>query len=98
MMSEVRPPPAPDLPQLPRPPSLHAVLTTPVDRTGACRFLPCSRCLPPLTPGLVSSSSLLDFAPGLPPIQARILLPILLLHFLCLSLRPVLLLILPLLL
>ena len=36
----VRPPPYPDLPQLPRPPSLHAVLTAPVDRTGACRFLP----------------------------------------------------------
>jgi len=32
---EARPLPAPGLPQLPRPPSLHAVLTTPVDRTGA---------------------------------------------------------------
>src|SRR5713226_656099 len=30
--SESRPPPIPSLPQLPRPPSLHAVLTTPVDR------------------------------------------------------------------
>jgi hypothetical protein len=24
----------------------HAVLTTPADRTGACRFLPCPRGLP----------------------------------------------------
>jgi len=38
MTLEVRPPPAPDLPQLPRPPFLHAVLTTPADQTGACRF------------------------------------------------------------
>src|SRR5947209_19973960 len=30
--SELRAPPATDLPQLPRPPSRHAVLTTPVDR------------------------------------------------------------------
>src|SRR5229473_5002795 len=37
-MWEVRPPPAPDLPQLPRPPFLHAVLSTPADRTGACRL------------------------------------------------------------
>src|SRR5713101_2939431 len=37
-MLEVRPPPAPDLPQLPRPPFLHAVLSTPADRTGACRL------------------------------------------------------------
>src|SRR5258708_25915930 len=51
MMLEVQPAPFPDLPQLPRPPSLHAVLTTPVDRTGACRFLPCSRGLPRLTGG-----------------------------------------------
>src|SRR5580692_868784 len=29
---EPRPPPVPSLPQLPRSPSLHAVLTTPVDR------------------------------------------------------------------
>src|SRR5580700_7567708 len=40
------PPPAPGLPQLPRSPSLHAVLTTSADRTGACRFLPCPRGLP----------------------------------------------------
>src|ERR1017187_8041101 len=33
----------PDLPQLLRSLSLHAVPSTPVDRTGACRFLPCSR-------------------------------------------------------
>src|SRR5438045_6418566 len=39
MMLKVRPSPNPDLPQLPRSPFLHAVLTTPVDRTGACRFL-----------------------------------------------------------
>src|SRR3984893_4695991 len=37
-MLEVRPPPAPDIPHLPRPPFLHAVLITPVDQTGACRF------------------------------------------------------------
>src|SRR2546422_11358780 len=58
MMLEVRPPPAPDLPQLPRPPSLHAVLTTPVDRTGACRFLPHSCGLPRLTGGSASTTSL----------------------------------------
>src|SRR5258708_5633115 len=58
MMSEGRPPPYPDLPQLPRSPSLHAVLTTPVDRTGACRFLPCSRGLPRLTGGPASTTSL----------------------------------------
>src|SRR5580704_7788669 len=58
MMSEVRPPPYPDLPQLPRSPSLHAMLTTPVDRTGACRFLPCSRGLPRLTGGSASTTSL----------------------------------------
>src|SRR5438045_1318104 len=39
MMLKVLPSPDPDLPQLPRSPFLHAVLTTPVDRTGACRFL-----------------------------------------------------------
>src|ERR1043166_6000152 len=58
MTLEARPPPFPDLPQLPRPPSLHAVLTTPVDRTGACRFLPCSRGLPRLTGGSASTTSL----------------------------------------
>src|SRR5260370_272000 len=58
MMSEVRPPPVPDLPQLPRSPSLHAVLTTPADRTGACRFLPHSRGLPRLTGGSASTTSL----------------------------------------
>src|SRR6266699_4454026 len=58
MMSEVRPPPVPDLPQLPRPPSLHAVLSTPVDRTDAWRFLPCSRGLPRLTGGSASTTSL----------------------------------------
>ena len=46
------------LPQLPRSPSLHAVLTTPVDRTGACRFLPCPRGLPRLTGGSASTTSL----------------------------------------
>jgi hypothetical protein len=55
---EAQPPPFPDLPQLPRPPSLHAVLNTPVDRTGACRFLPCSRGLPRLTGGSASTTSL----------------------------------------
>src|SRR2546427_10651250 len=58
MMSEVRPPPVPDLPQLPRSPSLHAVLSTPADRTGACRFLPCPRGLPRLTGGSASTTSL----------------------------------------
>src|SRR5271155_3183898 len=58
MMSEVRPPSVPDLPQLPRSPSLHAVLTTPADRTGACRFLPCPRGLPRLTGGSASTTSL----------------------------------------
>jgi len=57
-MSGVRPPPAPDLPQLPRSPSLHAVLATPVDRTGACRLLPCPRGLPRLTGGSASTTSL----------------------------------------
>src|ERR1017187_6321573 len=58
MMLEVRPPPAPDLPQLPSSSSLHAVPSTPVDRTGACRFLPHSRGLPRLTGGSASTTSL----------------------------------------
>src|SRR2546421_12514386 len=58
MMLEVRAPPAPGLPQLPTSPFLHAVLTTPVDRTGACRFLPCPRGLPRLTGGSASTTSL----------------------------------------
>src|SRR6266478_6271313 len=58
MMLEVLTPPAPDLPQLPRPPFLHAVLNTPADRTGACRFLPCPRGLPRLTGGSASTTSL----------------------------------------
>src|SRR5258708_37569098 len=58
MMSEVRPPPVPDLPQLPTSPFLHAVLNTPADRTGACRFLPCPRGLPRLTGGSASTTSL----------------------------------------
>src|ERR1019366_3397188 len=42
-MLEVRPPPVPGLPQLPRPPSLHAALNTPVDRIRcSCWFLSCS--------------------------------------------------------
>src|ERR1700692_2075693 len=57
-MSEVRPPPVPDLPQLPRSPSLHAVLNTPADRTGACRFLPPPHGLPRLTGGSASTTSL----------------------------------------
>src|ERR1700694_664385 len=57
-MLEVRPPPAPGLPQLPRSPSLHAMLNTPADRTGACRFLPCLRGLPRLTGGAASTTSL----------------------------------------
>src|SRR5882724_4536055 len=58
MMSELLPPPFPDLPQLPRSPSLHALLTTPVDRTGACRFLPYPHGLPRLTGGSASTTSL----------------------------------------
>src|ERR1035438_10796155 len=38
MVLKVRPSPYPDLPQLPRPPFLHAVLSTPANRTGACRY------------------------------------------------------------
>src|ERR1700684_3914233 len=57
-MLEVRPPPGPDLHQFPRPPFLHAVLITPVDRTGACRFLPCPHGLPRLTGGSASTTSL----------------------------------------
>ena len=57
-MLEVRPPPAPGLPKLPRPLFLHAVLSTPVDRTGACRFLPYSCSLPRLTGGSASTTSL----------------------------------------
>ena len=55
-MLKVRPPPSPDPPQLPRSPFLHAVPSTPVDRTGACRFLPCPRGLPRLTGGSASTS------------------------------------------
>src|ERR1700686_2533116 len=58
MTLEAQPPPSPDLPQLPRPLSLHAVLNTPADRTGACRFLPCPRGLPRLTGGSASTTSL----------------------------------------
>src|SRR5216684_4286122 len=58
MMLEVRPPPALGLPNLRRPLFLHAVLSTPVDRTGACRFLPDSCSLPRLTGGSASTSSL----------------------------------------
>src|ERR1022692_170795 len=49
---------SPDLPQLLRSPSLHAVPSTPADRTGACRFLPCPRGLPRLTGGSASTTSL----------------------------------------
>src|ERR1700736_4284470 len=58
MMLKVRPSPHPDIPQLPRSPFLHAVLITPADRTGACRFLPCPRGLPRLTGGSASTTSL----------------------------------------
>src|SRR3979490_1169154 len=72
MTLEAQPPPFPDLPQLPRPLSLHAVLITPVDRTGACRFLPCSRGLPRLTGGSASTTSLSRPAqPSLPLRPAR---------------------------
>src|SRR5204863_2582997 len=52
------PPPASGLPKLRRPLFLHAVLSTPVDRTGACRFLPHSCGLPRLTGGSASTTSL----------------------------------------
>jgi hypothetical protein len=51
-------PPATDLPQLPRSSSWHAAPSTPVDRTGACRFLPRSHGLPRLTGGSASTTSL----------------------------------------
>src|ERR1700689_4873195 len=57
-MLEARPPPAPGLPQLPRSPFSPAVLITPADRTGACRFLPCPRGLPRSTGGSASTTSL----------------------------------------
>src|SRR6266852_5491893 len=58
MMLKVRPSPHPDIPQLPRSPFWHAALTTPADRTSACRFLPCPCCLPRLTGGSASTTSL----------------------------------------
>src|SRR5437899_9278564 len=58
MLLEVPPPPAPGLPNLRRSLFLHAVLNTPVDQTGACRFLPCPRGLPRLTGGSASTTSL----------------------------------------
>ena len=46
-MLEARPPPVPGLPQLPRPPSQHAVLNTPVDWIRCTYwFLPCPCSLP----------------------------------------------------
>src|ERR1700735_2551200 len=63
-MLEARPPPAPGLPQLPRSPFSHAVLITPADRTGACRFLPCPRGLPRSTGGSASTTSLSEPARG----------------------------------
>src|SRR6266849_1841844 len=58
MMLKVRPSPHPDIPQLPRSPFWHAALATPADRTSACRFLPCPCCLPRLTGGSASATSL----------------------------------------
>src|ERR1022692_3621958 len=55
MMLKVRPSPRSDLPQLPRLPCLHAVLSTPADRTGAFRFLPHPCCLPRITGGSAST-------------------------------------------
>ena len=54
-MLKVRPSPRSDLPQLPRLPCLHAVLSTPADRTGAFRFLPHPCCLPRITGGSAST-------------------------------------------
>src|SRR5450755_1762563 len=48
----------PGLPKLRRSLFLHAVLNTPVDRIGACRFLPYSCSLPRLTGGSASTISL----------------------------------------
>ena len=56
---EARPLPAPGLPQLPRPPSLHAVLTTPVDQTGALvGSFPVPHGLPRISGGSASTTSL----------------------------------------
>src|SRR5438477_2692082 len=56
---EARPPPVPGLPQLPRPPSLHAVLNTPVDWIRcACWLLPCPCSLPRLIGGSASTTKL----------------------------------------
>src|SRR5271165_933305 len=58
-MLEARPPPVPGLPQLPRPPSLHAVLNTPVDWIRCtCWLLPCPRGLPRLIGGSASTTIL----------------------------------------
>ena len=47
------------LPQLPKPPSLHAVLNTPVDWIRCtCWFLPCPCCLPRLIGGSASTTKL----------------------------------------
>ena len=55
---EVRPSPVPGLPQLPGSPSLHAVLITPADRTGADRFLPYPHGLPCFRDRSASATSL----------------------------------------
>ena len=67
---EMRSPPAPDLPQLLRSPSLHAVPSTPVDRTGACRFLLCPRGLPRLTGGSASTTFTFEACSGFTRVTA----------------------------
>ena len=58
-MLEARPPPVPGLPQLLRPPSLHAALNTPVDWIKCtCWFLPCPCSLPRLIGGSASTTIL----------------------------------------
>src|SRR5262249_48243122 len=58
-MLEVRPPLMLSLPQLPRPPSLHAVLNTPVDWIRCKRWLlPCPCGLPRLIGGSASTTLL----------------------------------------
>jgi hypothetical protein len=66
----MRSPPAPDLPQLLRSPSLHAVPSTPVDRIGACRFLPHSRGLPRLTGGSASTTFTFEACSGFTRVTA----------------------------
>src|SRR5579864_6123651 len=74
-MLEVLPPPVPGLPQLPRSPSLHAVLNTPVDWIRCTRWLlPCPHSLPRLIGGSASTSSLSRPAQASPTLRPAKLL------------------------